>query len=251
MADGHGVPIQAREDVGKAPVEDFPQQKGGVRRRAATGIVRDIGDHDRAGRRGGGPGQRLLVGCHHRRRFMAQIPDLPSKLLRQIARLGPVAIGDHQHAGGGVGHIAPGKTMRQGDGENTVPALQFLHAGDEGFHGLVRGAPGADHAAIMQRHHRVGMAQMLVAANDIQFLRPLGRVDVGIFLEGDQGVRRIAHGRRDGAMQVQLAADHRIGADHGAATGQQIALAIIIAVRHHGPVHGEEDHVHRQGGLQI
>ena len=52
-----------------------------------------------------------------------------------------VAVGDHQHAGGGFRHIAPGEAMGEGDRQDAVMALGGAHRVNEAAHRFERGAP--------------------------------------------------------------------------------------------------------------
>ena len=84
-----------------------------------------------------------------------------------------------------------------------------------------------------------------------QILRPLADVDVGILLVGDERRRRLQHQRRDVAVEVELATQHRVRADDLAQAGQQVALTVVVALRHHGAVHVDEHEVERQRGLGL
>ena len=84
-----------------------------------------------------------------------------------------------------------------------------------------------------------------------QVLRPLADVDVGIFLVGDERGRGLQHQRRDVTVEIELAAQHRVRADDLAQPGQEVALAVVIVLRHHGAVHIDEHEVERQRGLGL
>ena len=84
-----------------------------------------------------------------------------------------------------------------------------------------------------------------------QIFRPFADVDVGILLVGDERGRGLQHQRRNVAVQVELAAHHGIRADDRAQPGQQVALAVVVALRHHGAVHVDQHEVERQRGLRL
>ena len=92
------------------------------------------------------------------------------------------------------------------------PSSSAFMSATNAAHRLARGAPHADHAAVMRRHHRRAASQGRVMAEPEQLLCPLADVDVGILLVGDERRRRLQHRRRDVAVEVELAAQHRVRA---------------------------------------
>ena len=105
--------------------------------------------------------------------------------------------------------------------------------------------------AVVGSHDRPSAPQGRLVTEPEQILRPLADVDVGILLVGDERRRRLQHQRRDVAVEVELAAEHRVRTDDLAQAGQQVALAVVVALRHHGAVHVDEHEVERQRGLGL
>ena len=78
---------------------------------------------------------------------------------------------------------------------------------------------------------------------------PLLLVDLRVGLVADEHVAELDHGRRDVGVDVELGDDRR-PAHHLAHGGEDMPLAVVDALGHHGAVEVEEDAVHRPGRLQ-
>lgn len=50
-------------------------------------------------------------------------------------------------------------------------------------------------------------------------------------------------------MRVERDRDRNVGANNGAHAGEQVAFAIVVALRHHRAVQQQNHGVQRQGGL--
>jgi hypothetical protein len=74
---------------------------------------------------------------------------------------------------------------------------------------------------------------------------------VRIFLEQHQHGGVAQRALADIAMQVELDPDRHVAADHLADMGEQVAFAVVVALGHHGAVHGEEHRVDRHGGPEV
>ena len=72
-----------------------------------------------------------------------------------------------------------------------------------------------------------------------------------VFLEGDQAISRRDHLWRDGAVEVQFAADNLVRPDHGADAREHVALAVEITFRHHCTMHVDQGDIDRHGGFEI
>ncbi len=132
-----------------------------------------------------------------------------------------------------------------------MPSLpsSALHAHDELADRRHGGAVLRDHAAVVARHHRLHLALDRVGDDGEQLGRALHRVGVRVFLVADQHVGAVEHQRAQVTVQVELGTDRDLRADDGADARQQIALAIVVAVGHHGAVHVDQHRIERQGGL--
>ena len=146
------VPIAAGCHPGDAALDQAAQDGGAVRRRAATRVVGDVGENDGAGARGEGGVDSGVDAVVARAGRLAHPPDLLAERACQGLRLRLVAVGDDDHFGADLGHIAPGKAVAEGDGQDAVMAFERLHPGDEGAHRLDRRAPHRDHAAVVIGH---------------------------------------------------------------------------------------------------
>ena len=141
--------------------------------------------------------------------------------------------------------------MREGDGEDAVAALGRLHVLDEAPHRLDGRAPHADHPAVMDRHDWFRIAPVGGEADIEQFGCAFAHVDMRIFLEDHERIRVLDHLRGDRAVEVQLTADYGIRPDDPAHPGEQVALAVLIALRGHGAVHGQEHDIDRHRRAEV
>lgn len=71
------------------------------------------------------------------------------------------------------------------------------------------------------------------------------------FLESDDDIRRLDHLVGQVAMHVQFGADNRIRPGDDAGMRQQIALAIIIAARHHRAMQAEQHDIDRHRRAEL
>ncbi len=82
-------------------------------------------------------------------------------------------------------------------------------------------------------------------------LRAVVEVRVRIVAAGEDDAGRLGHFLRDISVQIEFGSDEDVGTDDSPRPRQQIALAIVIALRHLRAVHEQEHQVHRPGGLEI
>ena len=73
------------------------------------------------------------------------------------------------------------------------------------------------------------------------------RIEMRVLIKGHQCIGRRNHGFSQVAVHIERADDRARRSNDGAHPLQQIALAIQIAVGHHGPVQGEQHAAHGHG----
>ena len=141
--------------------------------------------------------------------------------------------------------------MGQTDRQHTVLPFQRLQPLHETLRRGPRGVHDHGHAAIGHRRHGPPAVRHLRCAQVDQLEGALQDVGVRILLEGDQQVGMRQHGRAEVVVRVQLGADHHAGAHQLPHAGEQVALAIGVAIGHHRAVQAQQHQLHRQRGLQV
>ena len=182
---------------------------------------------------------------------LAHGEEFLAELARQLLGLGLVVVGDGDDLAAHLLDVGPREAVGDRQRQHAVLAFHRLQLVDEAAHRLARGVEDADHAAVPGRHHRPGAALDGAFHHGEQVVGALGHVDMRVFLEQHQGGRRRAASVADVAMQVELDADRHVRTDDLADMGQEVAFAVVVALGHHGAVHGQEHAVDRQGGLQV
>jgi len=74
---------------------------------------------------------------------------------------------------------------------------------------------------------------------------------MGIFLEQHQRGRVAQGALADVAMEIELSATGTSGPTTLRHAGQKVAFAVVIALRHHGAVHGQQHAIDRHRRLEI
>ena len=132
-----------------------------------------------------------------------------------------------------------------------ILALHRVHAIHEAAQRLLGGAKRADHPAIPSRHDGMGAPLRGIGDQREKLLRAVADVGVRVFLVDDQSGGAADHGVGEMAVQVKLRAHrHAITNDRSRAR-QDVAFAIVHALRGHGAVQRQEDHVDRHRPAQI
>ena len=187
-----------------------------------------------------------VVGRHHRHGELglAQRDLARERVGGAVGRLLAPGVGDH-------GRPAPVEIGRREAGEvRQVDQLALGHhrAGNHAFRRLhqralvverdqerqlAQRAPGGA-SALQQQGHGAGGE-----------LSRLGPVDVRVGAVGDQAVGVLHHLRRDVGMIVEADGDGHARAHGGAHAAQQLALAVLERLAHHGAVQVEIDGVDR------
>ena len=124
--------------------------------------------------------------------------------------------------------------------------MQALDTVDEGTHRLAAGRQHRDHPAIEGRYDRLHLAARRLEAKLDHVLAALVEIGVREFEEGREYIGRGDPLGRQVAVRVELRGDGHIGTDDAADARQQVAFAIVIALRHHGAVQSEHHRIHRQ-----
>jgi len=77
--------------------------------------------------------------------------------------------------------------------------------------------------------------------------------EIGVrkLLEGDNDIGRLHHLIGQMAMHIEFGANHASIANNGACVRDQIAFAIVVAVRDHRSVHAEQHDIERHGGPDL
>jgi hypothetical protein len=134
---------------------------------------------------------------------------------------------------------------------NAGLALAGAEALDVALHRLGGGVVAADHAAVEHGHARAGAAGGGVGDERVELLGALAEVDVRVVLEAHERGGVGDHGVAEVAVRVELGADGRGGADDRAHAGEQVALAVVVAVGDHRAVEAEQDHVDGHGAGEV
>ena len=234
----------------------MPQQgldhDGGIARDAAAGIVPAIGeDH-------GSPGssQRLcdrLLGFVMVGRAAARPPaeDFATEPLGQHPGFRIVPVGNDEHFRAHVVNVRSLEAVRYRNAEDTVAALQRLHAVDEASSRLAAGHEARDRAAIENRAYGLHLAPGSTKAKIDEVLRSLQKIRMRKFFERHDGVRRLHHLVGQVTMHIELGTDDGLVARNRARMGQQIAFAIIVTPRHHRTVKAEQHHIDWQCRFEL
>ena len=150
-----------------------------------------------------------------------------------------------------LGHVALLETMGERDREHAFLAFERAHAVDEGAAGLARRRHQLDHPAIIERHHRPDLAADGPDDDGDEFLGALDEIDMRVFLVEDDGVCEPHPLLGQVAMRIEFDADRHLRPDQSADMLEDVALAIVIAMRHHRAVQAEQHAVDRQGRLEL
>ena len=177
----------------------------------------------------------------------AQREDLQADPARQRVALGRVAVGDDQHPRSHFGHVGGHEAMDQRDRQHAVLALQRLDAVDEGAHRLAAGRIDVDHPAVEGGDHGPDLAADRAQRQLDDVLGPLDEIGVREFEEGRQDVGVRDPLGRQVAVRIELGGDHHVRPDDRPDPREEIAFAIVVALRDHGAVQAEHDAVDRQG----
>ena len=126
--------------------------------------------------------------------------------------------------------------MGQADRQHATLPLQSLQSLYKTLGRLAGGVHDRHHAAV--GHRRLGPATVLHlgGAQIDQLECPFQHIGVGVLLEGDQQVSLRHHRLAQVMVRVQFSPDHHVGADDRAHPGQQVTLAVGVAIGHHGAV---------------
>ena len=134
--------------------------------------------------------------------------------------------------------------MSDREREDAVLALHRAYLIDEAAHQRQRRGIAADLPAVVQRHHRPGLAAD-GAEHDVEHFFGAFH-DVGVrelLVENDHvGEPHPLHGQV--AVRIEFHADHAIAADQVAHARDDVAFHVVIAVRHHRTVQAEQHAIH-------
>ena len=245
-ADGDRVPQRPDHGVVDAALQHAAQDDGGIAGDSAARIVPAVGEHDRAFRRGDGTVDALVGAQMTRSALAAKLEQFLAKCPRKtISGLAPV-VGDDQHLGAHVRHIGGGEAVDDGDGKDAIPPFERRHPVDESTDRLAAGHEAVDHPAVPDRHGRPDLAPSGRQQQGHQLLGPLDEVGVRKFLVADEDVGRGQHRPGHVAVRIEGGTDRRLGAGERADAGEQVAFAVVIAMRDHRAVQAEGDRIHRQ-----
>ena len=222
-----------------------------VRWRPAAGIVRRICNHYGQvveGNSFGDPGRHIeRLG----RGLAAQADQLLAQLCRQQIGLLLVAVGDDQHARSDFRNVAIGEAVGDRHGEDSVFALHRHDPVDDAAHRLHRRRIALNLPAVVDRHDRLHLAAQRRQNEVEHVLGPLDDVGMGeLLVEDDEvGVRHTLHGEM--AVRIEFDANDAFRPDDRAAAFDDVALHVVVAVRHHRAVQPEQQAVDRQRGLEL
>ncbi len=192
-----------------------------------------------------------IDGIFRRRGLFAQRDQFAADLFGELVAVRLGVIGQHEDARAAFRRVAIVEAMRDRDRQHAVLALERHDLVDEAAHRLDRGRKALDHAAIEYGFHRLDLAADGAQREIDHLLAALGEIRVRIFLEQHDHVGGGAALHGEMAVRVEFDADHGLRADQRAHAFEEIALAVVIAVRHHRAVQVEHRAVDRQRGFQL
>ncbi len=181
-----------------------------------------------------------------RRCGAAHRQHLAAKLLREALRLCRIAISRHEDAKTDLRHVAGREAVRQRNGQHAVLALHRHDPVDKRAPGrLVRHEGRGQRPAVEHRHR----------GPDFAAPGPDREIDEILGAGEEVGVRELLEEHHDiaggnallgqVAMEVVFRAEDRVRADDGAGAGEEIALAILVAVGHHRAMQAEQSDIDR------
>ena len=135
--------------------------------------------------------------------------------------------------------------MADRNGEHAVLAFKRHNLVDQSAHRLDRGRETGDHAAVEHGFHRRDLAANGPQRQLNHLLAALDEIRVRIFLEQHDDIGEAAALFGQMAMWVEFDADHGFHAYQRAHVLEEIAFAIVIAMRHHGAMQIEHRAVDR------
>ena len=253
LADLHGHRIPERPDRGvlDAPLHHLREEEGGVAGRAAPSVVRRVRDGDRALRGRCSLGEAL----HHRldggAHGVAQGEELAAHLLGDPGTPDRVVVRHHHHRRAEIGNVSIGEAVTEPDVEDSLLLFQCGELVHEAPQRLAGGGEEPDHAAIEGRDDRLHLALGGIGEDREEVEHPVHDVDVGVLLVADQRRRLLDHPIRHVRVEIELRSHGNLGTNQLAHAGQDVALAVVAAVGHHGAVEHQQHAVHGQGCLQI
>ncbi|EEF24651.1 conserved hypothetical protein, partial [Ricinus communis] len=250
--DGNRIPDRSDRSARHTAGQQFLEDDGRIPRRAAAGIVPDIGDDHRPGLGGDRPRHRfLLVDLrHHERAALGK--QLHSEFARQRRTLLRPVVGDDQQLGAHLRHVADHKAVNDRDRQDLRVFLLDLHdLVDEGAHRIARCREDVDHAAIEHRIDGLYPAFERIDGDPPQILGAIDEIGMREFLEIDGKVQRSDALLREVAVRIEFGADQHVGADHLAHAAQEIAFGILISGSDHGAVQAHDDGIDRHCRLQL
>src|SRR5579863_4182101 len=252
--DGDRVPDRRDRRAADLSLDQASQDDRAVAGDAAAGIVPDISDdhrlalcRSRQGKRGVEPG---VDAEHWHRRASAHGEDFEPKRGRKSRGLVAVSV-DDEHLRAHLGDVAGHEAVDERDRQNSALALHGSDAINESAHWLAAGRKDVDHAAVETRHHRLDFAAQRAERQVDDMFGALDEIYVRKFEKGGEniGVGDALLGEM--AVRVELRRNQHVAADNDADAFEEIALAIVIALRHHGAVETENHTVDRQGGAKL
>ena len=250
-ANRDGIPDRAEAGALDVLLDQMLQDVGIVGRRAAAGIVRRIGNDDRQVVEGhaftdtGRDAERL------RRGLAPQADQFLAQLSRKRIGLFLVAVGNDQHPRADLRNVAVGKAVGDRHREDPVLAFHRHDPVDDTAHRLHRRRVALDLAAVIDRHDGLHLAAQRRQHEVEHILGALDDVGMGEFLveDDDVGVRDALH--REMAVRIELDSDHAFGPCDRAASLDDVAFDVVVAVRHHRAVKAQQQAVDRQRRLEL
>ena len=148
-------------------------------------------------------------------------------------------------------HVTLHEAVTERDRQHAVAAFEALHFSHEADAGLARGREQIDHAAVVKRHHRTDVAADRFHGQRHQFLGALEEIRMRVLLEqhDDVGATHALFGQV--AVRIELDADDGFRPDDLAHARDQVAFAVVVAVRRHRAVQAEQHAVERHRGAQL
>ena len=149
-----------------------------------------------------------------------------------------------------VGTSPQGKQVDKGNRKEPVVAFHCQKIIDQAAERLIWREIETDHAAVKEGHCRPGFPFGRVGDDIEQIGGAICDIGVRVLLIEDNGIGRVDHRLGHIAVKVELDADLDIRPDNPAYALDDVGLAVVVAVGHHGAVQAKQDDVDGQCLLQ-
>ena len=166
----------------------------------------------------------------------AHLKQLATKTLCQVGTVPRFFIRDDDDMCSHQRDVGAPEAMDDADRQHAVLSFELAHARHKALHRFTLSLENIGHATVEHRGHRThflpGRAQQKVH----QLATALPDISVRVLSVTHQD-RILVHGLRQMTMGIEQTANHHVGSDDGPNSGNNVAFAVVIALRNHAAVH--------------